>query len=73
MRFDVYMLNFVVYVYSLTILSVTERHTFHFFFDVWIKVKVKSPYFTSIVRNSHPTNKPEVDGALILPIPFLSP
>ena len=28
MRFDVYMLNFVVYVYSLIILSVTERHNF---------------------------------------------
>lgn len=37
------------------------------------KVKVKSPaYFTYVDRNSQLTNKPEVDGALILPSP-LSP
>ena len=29
------------------------------------KVKVKSPYCTSVARNSYLTNKPEADGALI--------
>ena len=33
-----------------------------------IKVKVKSPYFTSVVCNSHKmTNKLQADGAYILP------
>ena len=27
---------------------------------------LKQPYLTSITRNSNPTDKPEVDGALIL-------
>ena len=31
-----------------------------------LKAKVKQPYLTSITRNSNSTNKPEVDGALIL-------
>ena len=31
-----------------------------------VKVKVKQPYLTSITRNSNSTDKPEVDGALIL-------
>ena len=31
------------------------------------RAKVKSPYFTSVARNGHLTNKPETDGALILP------
>ena len=30
------------------------------------KVKVKQPYLMSITRNSNSTDKPEVDGALIL-------
>ena len=30
------------------------------------KAKVKQLYLTSITRNSNPTDKPEVDGALIL-------
>ena len=30
------------------------------------KLKVKQPYLTSITRNSNSTDKPEVDGALIL-------
>ena len=38
--------------------------------------KVKSPYFTSVSRNSHWINKPEADGVLILlpprPRPLLS-
>ena len=29
------------------------------------KFKVKSPYFTSVACNSHLTNKPKADGALI--------
>ena len=29
-------------------------------------VRVESPYLTSITRNSNSTDKPEVDGALIL-------
>ena len=33
------------------------------------RAKVKSPYFTSVARNGHLTNKPETDGALILPPP----
>ena len=33
---------------------------------VEVKVKVKQPYLTSITRNSNSTDKPEVDGALIL-------
>ena len=34
------------------------------------RAKVKSPYFTSVARNSHLPNKPEADGALILPPPL---
>ena len=34
-------------------------------FDVKVKVKVKSSYFTSVARNSHLTNKLGADGALI--------
>ena len=37
------------------------------------KVSVKSPYFTSVTGNSHLTNKPEADGALILQPPPFSP
>ena len=33
------------------------------------RAKVKSPYFTSVARNGHLTNKPEVESALILPPP----
>ena len=37
-------------------------------FSSRVKVKVKSPHFTSVVRNSHKlTNKLEADGAFILP------
>ena len=39
------------------------------------RAKVKSPYFTSVARNSHLTNKLKTDGALILrppPRPTLS-
>ena len=30
------------------------------------RAKVKSPYFTSVARNGHLTNKPEAESALIL-------
>ena len=33
------------------------------------RAKVKSPYFTSVARNGHLTNKPEAESALILPPP----
>ena len=36
-----------------------------------LNVKVKSPYFTSVARNSHLTNKPEASGALILTLLLL--
>ena len=32
--------------------------------------KLFSPYFMSVARNSHLTNKPEADGAFTLPPPF---
>lgn len=35
-------------------------------------MEIKSPYLTSVARNSHLTNKPETDGALIYPLPLLS-
>ena len=34
-------------------------------------LKLRSPYFTSVTQHSHVTNKPEADGALILPRPPL--
>ena len=34
--------------------------------DPIVKSKVKQPYLTSITRKSNSTDKPEVDGALIL-------
>ena len=37
------------------------------------RAKVKSPYFTSVARNGHLTNKPETDGALILTPPPPNP
>ena len=40
-------------------------------FMILVLKKVKSPYFTSVARNSNVTHKPEDDGALILP-PTLS-
>ena len=33
---------------------------------VKVEVKVKQPYLTLITRNNNSTDKPEVDGALIL-------
>ena len=33
------------------------------------KMEVKSPYFTSVAKNSHLTNKLETDGTLIYPPP----
>ena len=35
-------------------------------------LKLKSPYFTSVAQHSHLTNKPEADGARILPRPLSS-
>ena len=35
-------------------------------------LKLKSAYFTSVAQHSHLTNKPEADGALILPRPVSS-
>ena len=35
-------------------------------------LKLRSPYFTSVTQHSHVTNKPEADGALILPRPLSS-
>ena len=33
------------------------------------KMEIKSPYLTSVAKNSHLTNKLETDVALIYPIP----
>ena len=35
-------------------------------------LKLKSPYLTPVAQHSHLTNKPEADGALILPCPLSS-